>query len=51
VQVLVYQRNGKQINKNILTEQLTTKQTELALKVEFHLLLFLFLQRQNKTSV
>lgn len=34
VQVLVYQRNGKQVNKNIVTEQLTTKQTELAPKGE-----------------
>lgn len=34
VQVLVYQRSGKQINKNIITEQLTTKQTELAPKGE-----------------
>lgn len=30
VQILIYQRNGKQINKNIVTEQITTKQTELA---------------------
>ena len=34
VQILVYQRNGRQINKNIITEQLTTKQTELAPKGE-----------------
>uniref|UniRef100_A0A915NDR4 Calponin-homology (CH) domain-containing protein n=1 Tax=Meloidogyne javanica TaxID=6303 RepID=A0A915NDR4_MELJA len=34
VQVLIYTRNGKQINKNIITEQLTTKQTELAPKGE-----------------
>lgn len=34
VQVLVYQRNGRQINKNIITEHLTTKQTELAPKVK-----------------
>jgi len=34
VQVLVYQKSGKQINKNIITEQLTTKQTELAPKGE-----------------
>jgi len=32
VQILIYTRNGKQINKNIVTEQLTTKQTELAPK-------------------
>jgi len=32
VQVLTYSRDGKQINKNIITEQLTTKQTELAPK-------------------
>ncbi|KAL7074816.1 hypothetical protein ACQ4LE_005602 [Meloidogyne hapla] len=34
VQVLIYSRNGKQINKSIVTEQLTTKQTELAPKGE-----------------
>lgn len=34
VQVLVYTRQGKSINKNIVTEQLTTKQTELAPKGE-----------------
>ena len=34
VQVLIYTRNGKQISKNIVTEQLTTRQTELAPKGE-----------------
>jgi parvin len=34
VQVLIYTRQGKQISKNIVTEQLTTKQTELAPKGE-----------------
>jgi len=34
VQVLVYTRAGKGVNKNIITEQLTTKQTELAPKGE-----------------
>ena len=34
VQILVYRRNGKQIDKSIVTEQLTTKQTELAPKGE-----------------
>ncbi|KAL3106819.1 hypothetical protein niasHT_018218 [Heterodera trifolii] len=34
VQVLIYTRHGKQISKSIVTEQLTTKQTELAPKGE-----------------
>jgi parvin len=34
VQMMVYQRNGSQINKSVITEQLTTKQTELAAKGE-----------------
>jgi parvin len=34
VQVLIYTRNGKQVNKSIVTEQLTTRQTELAPKGE-----------------
>ena len=34
VQVLIYTRHGKQIAKNIVTEQLTTRQTELAPKGE-----------------
>ncbi|KAI6192610.1 hypothetical protein M3Y99_01925000 [Aphelenchoides fujianensis] len=33
-QMIVYQRQGKQINKNIITEQITTKQTDLAPKGE-----------------
>lgn len=34
VQVLIYSRHGKQISKSIVTEQLTTKQTEMAPKGE-----------------
>ncbi|KAH7729538.1 beta-parvin [Aphelenchoides avenae] len=34
VTMVVYQRNGKQINKNLITEQLTTKQTEMGAKGE-----------------
>lgn len=34
VQVLIYTREGKGVSKNIVTEQLTTKQTELAPKGE-----------------
>ncbi|KAI6215991.1 hypothetical protein M3Y94_00450300 [Aphelenchoides besseyi] len=34
VQMIVYQRQGRQINKNIITEQLTTKQQDLAPKGE-----------------
>jgi len=34
VQAITYRRNGKEIEKNIVTEQLTTKQTELAPKGE-----------------
>lgn len=49
VQILIYQRNGKQINKNIVTEQITTKQTELAPMVKFLLITFLinFICREN----
>ena len=42
VQVLIYTREGKGVSKNIVTEQLTTKQTELAPKGLLCLVLSLF---------